>query len=134
MTAKEFSYAIAQDRAGRLTADGEAALELEEAWTPEHLVLSGLLRCTLESLRFHARRDGLDFVAEGTAAGRVTRRESDGRYGFVELRVALELELEPVPQHDAVHELLEKAERDCFVGASLQPPPSYSWRVNGAPA
>ena len=27
--------------------------------------------------------------------------------------------------------LLAKAERDCFVGASLKPSPRYRWRVNG---
>jgi hypothetical protein len=27
--------------------------------------------------------------------------------------------------------LLDSAEWGCFIGASLQPAPSYSWRVNG---
>ena len=33
---------------------------------------------------------------------------------------------------DALAELLAKAERDCFVGASLTAKPSYRWTVNGA--
>ena len=32
---------------------------------------------------------------------------------------------------DAIAELLAKAERDCFVGASLVAKPSYRWIVNG---
>jgi hypothetical protein len=28
--------------------------------------------------------------------------------------------------------LIEQAERDCFVGASLDPSPRYRWRVNGS--
>jgi uncharacterized OsmC-like protein len=128
--AKEFRYAIALDRAGRLTADGEAQLDLERAWTPEHLLLAGLVRCTLQSLRFHAERAGVDFVATASASGRVTKRESDGRYAFVEFDVHVELELEPVL--DDLRALLDNAERDCFVGASLQPPPRYHWRVNGS--
>lgn len=128
-TAKEFRYAVAQDRAGRISAGGEAELELASAWTPEHLVLVGLVRCTLESLRYHARRVGVDFVARASGSGRVTKREDDGRYAFVELAVDLDLELEPEPAELAA--LLEKAERDCFVGASLTVDPAYRWRVNG---
>jgi uncharacterized OsmC-like protein len=128
-TAKEFEYEIAQDRAGRVTAGGQAPLDLDEAWTPEHLVLAGLVRCTLQSLRFHANRAGVDFLAEASASGRVTKRDSDGRYAFVELEVSVELELEPEPTD--LGELLAKAERDCFVGASLTPKPVYRWRVNG---
>jgi uncharacterized OsmC-like protein len=128
-TAKEFGYEIAQDRAGRVTAGGRAPLDLDEAWTPEHLVLAGLVRCTLQSLRFHANRAGVDFLADAAASGRVTKRDSDGRYAFVELEVSVDLELEPEPAE--LGELLAKAERDCFVGASLTPKPLYRWRVNG---
>jgi len=128
-TAKEFWYEIEQDRAGRVTARGAAPLDLDEAWTPEHLVLAGLVRCTLQSLRFHANRVGVDFLADAAASGRVTKRDSDGRYAFVELEVSVDLELEPEPAE--LGELLAKAERDCFVGASLTPKPLYRWRVNG---
>jgi uncharacterized OsmC-like protein len=126
---KEFTYAIEVDRAGRVTADGQARLELERAWTPEHLVLAGLARCTLQSLRHHADRAGIDFVAAASAAARVTKREEDGRYAFVEIHVDIEVELEPQPED--VRALLDKAERDCFVGASLRPHPRYAWRMNG---
>jgi uncharacterized OsmC-like protein len=133
MRAKEFHYAIALDRAGRVTADGKAELELDPAWTPEHLVLAGLTRCTLQSLRFHASRLDVDFVASGRAAAVVTRRAPAERYAFVEIDVDLDLELEPVPETEALRELLALAERDCFVGASLRPHPNYRWRVNGEP-
>jgi uncharacterized OsmC-like protein len=130
--AKEFRYVIAQDRAGRLTADGRAVLELVEEWTPEHLVLASLVRCTLQSLRYHAAFASADFVATASASGRVTKRKEDGRYAFVELDVEIDLELEPVPPGEELAALLTKAERDCFVGASLTPPPNYRWRVNGS--
>jgi hypothetical protein len=61
----------------------------------------------------------------------ITRRPEDGRYGFIEIEVKLDLELDPVPPGEELAALLAKAERDCFVGASLKPSPSYSWRVNG---
>jgi uncharacterized OsmC-like protein len=125
--AKEFSYAIALDRAGVLTADGQAPLDPPPAWTPEHLVLAGLVRCTLQSLRYHADRIGVDFVASATSSARVTKREDDDRYAFVEIAVDIELEIEPRPA--GLRALLDKAERDCFVGASLRPYPRYTWRV-----
>ena len=127
MKAKEFSYAVALDRAGVLTAGGEAPLDLDQAWTPEHLVLAGLVRCTLQSLRYHADRLGVDFVASATSSARVTKRAEDERYAFVEIDVTIELEIEPMP--DDLPALLDKAERDCFVGASLRPHPRYTWRT-----
>jgi organic hydroperoxide reductase OsmC/OhrA len=130
--AKEFRYAIGLDRTGRLTAEGASPLEHADAWTPEHLVLAGLVRCTLQSLRFHAERVGIDFLARAGATGTVTRRPDDGRYAFVEIDVELDLELEPAPAGDELRALLAKAERDCFVGASIQPSPRYRWRVNGS--
>jgi uncharacterized OsmC-like protein len=130
--AKEFRYAIGLDRTGRVTADGHSPLDLDPAWTPEHLVLAGLVRCTLQSLRFHAEPLEVDFVANGSASGLVTRRGDDGRYAFVKIDVELDLELDPAPPGEELAALLAKAERDCFVGASLKPSPSYSWRVNGS--
>jgi uncharacterized OsmC-like protein len=132
MKAKEFRYRMELDRAGRITADGRAPLELDPAWTPEHLMLAGLVRCTLQSLRFHVDRIGIDFLASASADARVTKRTDDERYAFVELDVHIDLELEPVPAD--LPELIAKAERDCFVGASLRPPPRYHWRVNGRTA
>jgi hypothetical protein len=61
----------------------------------------------------------------------VTKRDSDGRYAFVELRCELEIEIDPPPVADELLALLAKAERDCFISASLQMPTDYHWRVNG---
>jgi len=63
------------------------------------------------------------------ARGEVTQRDTDGRYAFVRIKVDLDVTLEPRPQN--VPELLSKAERDCFVGASLTVRPRYRWTVNG---
>lgn len=128
---KEFRYAIAVDPGGALTANGGSRLELAAAWTAEHLLLAGLVRCTLQSLHFHSQLAGLDFLATASASALVTRREEDDRYGFVQIDVELDLELEPVPPGEEVAALLAKAERDCFVGASLKPSPRYRWRING---
>ena len=62
----------------------------------------------------------------------MTRREEDGRFAFVEIRVDLDVTL-PTPRRppDDVRELIMKGERDCFVGASLTAKPDYHWTVNG---
>jgi hypothetical protein len=65
------------------------------------------------------------------AAGTVTRRESDGRFAFVEIVVDLDVTLEPTPVDESLRGLLDKAQRDCFVGASLAIAPHYRWTVNG---
>lgn len=130
VTAKTFSYAVTLDDAGCARSDeGGPTLDEHEAWSPEHLVLTGLARCTLTSLRYHARRIGV--VADGSAqaSGTVTQRETDGRYAFVRIKVDLDVTLDPAQAN--VRELLSKAERDCFVGASLTAKPRYRWTVNG---
>jgi uncharacterized OsmC-like protein len=129
--AKTFSYAVSIDRDWTATSDeGGQPLADEEAWSPEHLVLAGLARCTLTSLRYHARRIGVALAGSGAASGEVTQRDQDGRYAFVRIKVDLDVALDPAPQN--VRELISKAERDCFVGASLTAKPRYHWTVNGA--
>jgi organic hydroperoxide reductase OsmC/OhrA len=129
--AKSFEYAAALAADGRLLADGADPLEPGESWTPEHLVLAGLMGCTLKSLAFHAERSGVSARGSASSEAVVTRRDSDGRFAFVEVACALDVELEPAPEGEGLAELLALAERDCFVGASLTARPSYSWRVNG---
>jgi uncharacterized OsmC-like protein len=129
--AKVLEYGARVDRLGAISAHGGASIPLPADVEPEHLVLAALVRCTLASLRFHARRLGAEALGSGTAHGVVTRRESDGRYAFVEIRAELEVEIEPPPEH--LLALLERTGRDCFVSASLTVKPDYSWTVNGSP-
>ena len=130
--AKEFRYAIELQTGGEMHAEDGTVLVTEAAWTPEHLLLAALVRCSLKSLRFHAERKGVD-VGSSVANSRtlVTKRDTDDRYALVETEVELTVELEPEPESDALAELLALAERDCFVGSSLTAKPSYRWVVNG---
>jgi organic hydroperoxide reductase OsmC/OhrA len=128
--ARVFEYAVEVAREGRMTVDRGDGFPLEpgEGWTPEHLLLAGIVRCSIASLRFHARRAGHELRASGSASGRVTRRDSDGRYAFAEIECRIDAELEP-PTNE-VDDLLAKAERDCFVSASLAIAPAYDWRIS----
>ena len=135
MTARAhtFSSDVVLDRewAARSTLGGIAIPNEEEEWTPEHLVLAGLCRCILTSFRYHARRAELEPVASASAHGIVTRQEEDGRFAFVEIRVALDVMLDVPPSANDLREIIMKGERDCFVGASLTAKPGYNWTVNG---
>jgi organic hydroperoxide reductase OsmC/OhrA len=125
-----FDVSVDRDRTAH-SGSGGSPIATEDEWWAEHLVLAGLARCTLTSLDYHAHRAGLVSAGSATARGKVTRRDSDGRYAFVQLDVQLEVELDPAPAVGAVRELVAKAERDCFVGASLTASPRYVWTVNG---
>jgi organic hydroperoxide reductase OsmC/OhrA len=132
--AKELHHAVALDPAGTFRAEDGSAFDTPTAWTPEHLLLAALVQCSLKSLRYHAGRAAvLVTAATGTATSLVTKRESDGRYGIVSVDLRLDVELEPRPGAGELAALLLKAERDCFVGASLRVEPSYRWTVGGAP-
>ena len=128
---KRFEYAASLDGQGRLLAGGDSPLEPGAAWTPEHLVLAGLMRCTLKSLTHHAEQRSVSVRGGAVAEAVVTKRDGDGRYAFVEVECGLDVQLEPLPGGEALAELLGLAERDCFVGASLTARPRYEWRVNG---
>jgi organic hydroperoxide reductase OsmC/OhrA len=131
--ARVFEYGVTLDAGWAATSDrGGAVLPHDEAaWTPEHLLLVALARCSLTSLAYHARRDGLSTEARAGATGTVTVREEDGRFAFVEIDVDAEVDLEPPLDEAAVRALVGKAERDCFVGASLRLRPAYRWTVGG---
>ena len=131
-TAKRLEYAVSVDRHRTARTDGDAPpIEAGEGWSAEHLVLAGLCKCTLTSLGYHARRAGFAATGEARAHGVVTKRDADGRYAFVEVDVELDLVLDPPLAGTELSELLAKAERDCFVGASLTAAPRYHWTVEG---
>ncbi len=126
----EFDVTVDQGRVAH-SALGGSPLPREAEWWAEHYVLAGLVRCTLASLDFAARRAGSNVTASGSAHGVVTKREEDGRYAFTEISATFDVQLAPAPDRDALTGLLELAERGCFVGNSLTPKPVYDWIVNG---
>ena len=133
--ARTFRYGVTLDREWAAASDrGGAPLASDEsAWTPEHLLLAALARCVLTSLGYHARRAGVAVASSAEAAGTVTRREEDGRFAFVEIELDAVVDLDPAQPAAVARELVAKAERDCFVGASLRVKPSYRWTVDGEP-
>jgi organic hydroperoxide reductase OsmC/OhrA len=129
--AKRFTYDVLLEDGGVLLADGAGAIEASEAWKPDHFLVAALLTCTLQSLRYHADRAGVEASGRGEGRALVTNRAEDQRYAVVEIVVSYDIALESDPGDERVAELLAKAERDCFVGASLTVEPEYRWNVNG---
>jgi uncharacterized OsmC-like protein len=133
LKAKELRYSVDLTSAGELREEHGVAIDVPAEWSPEHLLLAALIRCSLKSLRFHAERRGIDVrSASGSSRTLVTRRATDERFALVETDLELSVELEPEPP--ALSDLLALAERDCFVGSSLTAGPSYRWVVNGRTA
>lgn len=130
--ARELHYAVDLAAGGELRDEHGVVLHVPPEWTPEHLLLAALVRCSLTSLRYHAERGGLVVGAtSGTVHALVTRLEPDEPYAVAQADVELDVEIEPQPGQDELGELLAKAERDCFVGSSLTTKPRYHWTVNG---
>ena len=103
----------------------------QDEWWAEHLLLAGLVRCTLASLDYSARRAGIEAGGAGSAHGVVTRRGEDGLYAFVDIETTLDVELAPAPDPDGLRELVERAEHGCFVSNSLTAKTRHRWIVNG---
>lgn len=127
---KRFAYSVAVDHSGRISAEDEASfVDVGDEWTADHLLLAAVVRCSIVSLQFHARRANMSATASGSARGVVTRPEGEDRFRFVEIDVEIDGELDPPPDPAALGRLLLVAERDCFVGSSLVAKPAYRWRV-----
>ena len=127
-TAKILEYAVGLDNAGRMTIPGGGQFVPPEGWSADHLLLAALVRCSIDSFAHHARKSGHEVAASGEAQGKITKSGEDGRYRFVEIDVRIDAQL--TPRTNEVDDLIAKAERDCFVGASLTLKPEYQWHVS----
>jgi organic hydroperoxide reductase OsmC/OhrA len=127
-SAKVFEYAAEVDRAGRMTIPGGAQIDPAEGWSADHLLLAALIRCSIDSFSYHARRAGHEVEAQGQGRGTITKAGPEDRYAFVSFDVRIEAQL--TPRAAEPEELTAKAERDCFVGASLKVKPSYDWQLS----
>jgi organic hydroperoxide reductase OsmC/OhrA len=129
---KVLEFDVSVDRAGdaRSALGGDPVPQRDEWWA-EHLVLAGLVRCTLASLEHSAKRVGITSAGAGSAHGVVTRRDEDGLYAFVDIETTLDVELAPAPAAGEIKELVDRAEYGCFVSNSLSAKPRHRWIVNG---
>ncbi|MGN6798110.1 MAG: OsmC family protein [Gaiellaceae bacterium] len=128
VAAKTLEYAVELDEGGHFTIPGGGQFVTPEGWSADHLLLAALVRCSIDSFAYHARRAGHTITGTGSAHGTVTKTDDDGRYRFVEISARIDVQLTPRPTDP--QPLIMKAERDCFVGASLTVKPEYEWHVS----
>jgi organic hydroperoxide reductase OsmC/OhrA len=127
-TAKVLEYAVDVDTAGRMTIPGGGQFVPPEGWSADHLLLAALVRCSIDSFAHHARRAGHEVAASGSAQGTIKKSGDDGRYRFVQISLRIDVQL--TPRTNEPDDLIAKAERDCFIGASLVLKPEYEWHVS----
>jgi organic hydroperoxide reductase OsmC/OhrA len=128
LAAKTLEYAVELDEGGHFTVPGGGQFVTPEGWSADHLLLAALVRCSIDSFAYHARRAGHAVTGTGSAHGTVTKTGDDGRYRFAAIAVRLDVQL--TPRATGPSALVAKAERDCFVGASLTVKPEYEWHVS----
>ena len=128
VAAKTLEYAVELDEGGHFTVPGGGQFVTPEGWSADHLLLAALVRCSIDSFAYHARRAGHTVTGTGSAHGTVTKTDDDGRYRFVAIDVRLDVQVTPRASDPAP--LIMKAERDCFVAASLTVKPEYEWHVS----
>ena len=111
-----------------MTIPGGGQFVPPEGWSADHLLLAALVRCSIDSFTYHARRAGHETTAAGSAQGTITKSGEDDRFRFVAISVRIEVQLQP--RTNEPDDLIAKAERDCFVSASLTVKPEYEWHVS----
>ena len=96
VAAKTLEYAVELDDGGHLTVPGGGQFVPPEGWSADHLLLAALVRCSIDSFAYHARRAGHDgAAARARRTARSRRRGDDGRYRFVAIDVRLDVQLTP---------------------------------------
>lgn len=124
---KRLRYEVEVADDGGLSIPGGTAFTPADGWTADHLLLAALVRCSIESLRHHARRAGHEVRASGAAEGVIELRAQDGRFAFSTIDVRIRAAFDP-PTNEP-DDLFGRAEHDCFVGASLRVKPRYTWET-----
>ncbi len=90
-------------------------------WTPEDLFLSSVNLCTMLTFVAYAQHRGLGLVSyESDAEG--TLENVEGKYRFTEVVLHPHVRVKSQEDIERARELMESAERDCFVANSISAP------------
>jgi organic hydroperoxide reductase OsmC/OhrA len=99
-------------------------------WSPEDFFVAAAASCLAVTFTGIAQRAGLEYDRLTVAADGVCGQRPDGRFGFTNL--TLELELETCASRERAIELAERAEESCLVAASLDVPTETIIVVHGS--
>ena len=140
---KEFHFPLAVEWVGgrrvSVQVEGKPAVEVcpppvfrgddPSAWSPEDFLVASAASCLAVTFTGLARRAGFDYDRLAIAGDGVCGRRSDGHFGFT--RLSLRVELETRADAALGRELVEQAEANCLVTASLDVPVDAVVVVNG---
>ena len=140
---KEFHFPLVVDWVGarRVSAHVEGKQPVEvcpppvfrgddpSAWSAEDLLVAAAASCLAVTFTGVAERAGFGYDRLSVAGDGVCGRRPDGRFGFT--RLTLRVELETQADADQGRELVEQAEANCLVAASLDVPIETAILVNG---
>jgi organic hydroperoxide reductase OsmC/OhrA len=90
-------------------------------WSPEDFFVAAAASCLAVTFTGLAARAGLSYSKLKVDADGVAGTRTDGRFGFTQLMLRLEVETGPAEQEQA-RQLAEQAEATCLVSASLDLP------------
>ncbi len=132
---KEFHFPLSVEWIGerRVAAqvEGKPAIELAPplvfrgtdpaTWSPEDFLVAAAASCLAVTFTGLAARAGLSYAKLKVDADGVAGTRTDGRFGFTQLLLRLEVETDPA-EEDQARQLAEQAEATCLVSASLDLP------------
>jgi organic hydroperoxide reductase OsmC/OhrA len=103
-----------------------------ELWSPEDVFVAAASSCLAVTIAALAEHERLPLRELSIRAHGIVGRRDDGRFGFVRIEQAVELETDP-GHEQAAGALVEKAEEGCLVAASLALPVQLTVEIR-APA
>lgn len=87
-------------------------------WTPEDMFVASVNSCVMMTFLAYAQHKGLEFVTyESEAEGLL--ENVDGRYQFTEISLHPHITVKSLEDSDRAREILDSAQRGCFVSNSI---------------
>ena len=143
--AKEFHFPLAVDWVGerRVAASvaGKPTIEITPppvfrgtdpaTWSPEDFFVAAAASCLAVTFTGLAARAGLSYSELHIDADGTCGRRDDGRFGFTHIALRLGVTASPSDEEEA-RRLVEQAEQQCLVSASLDLPVETLIEVNDA--
>jgi peroxiredoxin-like protein len=118
-------------KTGRLTASGDDLPPLDFAsppefggpsgvWSPEHLFVASVASCLMTTFRSMAERSGVEVVSyEDESVGRLAR-DDDGLFRIERITLRPRVVVSVDSRLDRARRLIEKAEKVCLIGRSIE--------------
>jgi organic hydroperoxide reductase OsmC/OhrA len=92
----------------------------EGVWSPEHLFVGSVSACLMTTFRSIAEMQGLEILGYSDSASGTLIRGDDGLYKMTEITLRPHLEIADPTKVARALRLLEKAEKVCLIGRSIE--------------